>query len=129
VLVADYLTPGANLNTGQINGDYSYVDGSTEPGTPHPIRCVFVRVCVCVCVCVCVMTHAHTRTHTHTHTYIYTGVWVYRVQEEDMDGKRSTLSQTIIEVASNTDKIKTLVHLLKRQSPVNNRTTDITDIS
>jgi hypothetical protein len=68
VLVADYLTPGANLNTGQINGDYSYVDGSTEPG-----------------------------------------VWVYRVQEEDMDGKRSTLSQTIIEVASNTDKIKTLV--------------------
>jgi len=67
-LVADYLTPGANLNSGQMNGDYSYVDGETAPG-----------------------------------------VWVYRVQEEDLDGKRMTLSQTIIEVPSNSDKIKTLV--------------------
>lgn len=67
-LVADYLTPGADLNAGQLNGDYSYVDGDTVPG-----------------------------------------VWVYRVQEEDLEGKRTTLSQTIIEVPSNSDKIKTLV--------------------
>jgi len=67
-LVADYLTPGANLNSGQTNGDYSYVDPGSEPG-----------------------------------------VWVYRVQEEDIDGKRMTLSQTIIEVPSNSDKAKTLV--------------------
>lgn len=67
-LVADYLTPGANLNAGQMNGEYSYVDGETTPG-----------------------------------------VWVYRVQEEDMDGKRTTLSQTIIEVQSSSDKIKTYV--------------------
>ena len=67
-LVADYLTPGANLNAGQLNGEYSYVDGETSPGT-----------------------------------------WVYRVQEEDMDGKRMTLSQTIIEVPSTSDKIKTYV--------------------
>jgi len=67
-LVADFLTPGANLNTGQLNGEYSYVDPGTTPG-----------------------------------------VWVYRVQEEDLDGKRTTLSQTIIEVQSNTDKVKTLV--------------------
>ena len=67
-LVADYLTPGADLNAGQLNGDYSYVDGETVPG-----------------------------------------VWVYRVQEEDLEGKRTTLSQTIIEVPSNSDKIKTLV--------------------
>jgi len=70
-LVADYLTPGADLNAGQLNGEYSFVDGSLEPLTP--------------------------------------GVWVYRVQEEDLDGKRTTLSQTIIEVPSNSDKVKTLV--------------------
>jgi len=29
--------------------------------------------------------------------------------QEDLDGKRTTLSQTIIEVPSNSDKIKTLV--------------------
>jgi len=67
-LVADFLTPGANLNSGQMNGEYSYVDPGTEPG-----------------------------------------VWVYRVQEQDNDDKRTTLSQTIIEVASNSDKVKTLV--------------------
>ena len=33
-------------------------------------------------------------------------MWVYRVQEEDMDGTRSALSQTIIEIASNEDKVK-----------------------
>jgi hypothetical protein len=59
-IVADYKTPGADLGAGQLNGDYSYVDGDTTPG-----------------------------------------VWVYRVQEEDLDGKRMTLSQTIIEVPSN----------------------------
>jgi hypothetical protein len=52
-----FLRPGANLNAGQLNGEYSYVDPGTTPG-----------------------------------------VWVYRVQEEDLEGKRSTLSQTIIEV-------------------------------
>jgi len=67
-LVADFLTPGANLNAGQLNGEYSFVDPGTAPG-----------------------------------------VWVYRVQEEDMEGKRMILSQTIIEVPSNSDKIKTLV--------------------
>jgi hypothetical protein len=67
-VVADYLTPGANLNSGALNGEYSYMDGSVEPGT-----------------------------------------WVYRVAEEDVEGKKTILSQTIIEVPSNSDKTKTLV--------------------
>jgi len=66
--VADYLTPGAMLGAGAINGEYSYVDGSVSPG-----------------------------------------VWVYRVMEEDLDGKRMFLSQSIIEVPSSADKTKTLV--------------------
>eukprot|EP00286_Rhodomonas_abbreviata_P028041 CAMPEP_0181308920 /NCGR_PEP_ID=MMETSP1101-20121128/11736_1 /TAXON_ID=46948 /ORGANISM="Rhodomonas abbreviata, Strain Caron Lab Isolate" /LENGTH=326 /DNA_ID=CAMNT_0023415367 /DNA_START=17 /DNA_END=997 /DNA_ORIENTATION=- len=66
--IADYMTPGAMLNAGAINGEYSYVDGDVEPG-----------------------------------------VWVYRVMEEDMDGKRMMLSQSIIEVPSSSDKVKTLV--------------------
>ncbi|EKX48164.1 hypothetical protein GUITHDRAFT_106239 [Guillardia theta CCMP2712] len=67
-LVADYLTPGANLAAGQLNGKYSYVDGASSPG-----------------------------------------VWVYRVQEEDVSGKKTVLSQTIIDIPSNTDKVKALV--------------------
>ncbi|KAJ1492616.1 hypothetical protein T484DRAFT_1930759 [Baffinella frigidus] len=67
-VVADYLTPGASLNSGAIRGEYSYVDGSVEPGT-----------------------------------------WVYRVADEDMEGRKTILSQTIIEVPSNSDKVKTLV--------------------
>lgn len=66
--IADYLTPGANLAAGAINGEYSYVDGTATPG-----------------------------------------VWVYRVIEEDMDGKKTFLSQSIIEVPSSSDKVKTLV--------------------
>lgn len=37
------------------------------------------------------------------------GVWVYRVQEEGTDGVRTSLSQTIVDVPSNSDKVKTLV--------------------
>jgi hypothetical protein len=37
------------------------------------------------------------------------GVWVYRVQEEDISGVRTGLSQTIVDVPSNSDKVKTLV--------------------
>lgn len=67
-VVADYMTPGAELGAGRLNGEYSYVDGSVVPGT-----------------------------------------WVYRVSEEDSEGRKTTLSQTIIEVPSNSDKLKTLV--------------------
>lgn len=67
-VIADYQTPGANLNAGMINGEYSYVDGSVTPGS-----------------------------------------WVYRVQEENLEGSKTYLSQTIIEVPSNSDKVKTLV--------------------
>jgi len=72
-LVADYQTPGAMLGAGSINGKYSYVDGSIEPG-----------------------------------------VWVYRVQEEDITGVKSALSQTIIDIPSNEDKVmsSTLLSIL-----------------
>jgi len=67
-VIADYLTPGAMLAAGNLNGEYSYVDGSVTPGS-----------------------------------------WVYKVQEEDAEGNKTYLSQTIIEVPSNSDKVKTLV--------------------
>lgn len=36
--IADYLTPGANLAAGAINGEYSYVDGTATPGISFPER-------------------------------------------------------------------------------------------